>query len=119
MDSWRTGRPAGPLSAVGLMTVVGVIVVDQAAKLWASAALPTGRVVDLLPFLALLRVENTGIAFSLFAGSGVPLILMTLVVTAAVIGFWVTARDGGTLATLGLDRKSTRLNSSHVSESRM
>src|ERR1041385_9229039 len=101
MDSWRTGRPAGPLSAGCLMTVVGVIVVDQAAKLWASAALPTGHVGDLLPFLALLRVENTGIAFSLFAGSGVPLILMTLLVTAAVVGFWVTARDGGTLATLG------------------
>jgi signal peptidase II len=101
MASWRDGRPAGPLSGLSLATVALVIVVDQAAKLWAEAALPVGDAIDLLPILALLRVGNTGIAFSLFAGGGLPLLLVTLVVTAAVIVFWVTTRDGGRLAALG------------------
>jgi signal peptidase II len=101
MVSWREGRPAGPFSPLGATTVLAVIAVDQVAKLWAATALTAGRAVDLLPFLALLRVENTGIAFSIFAGSGVPLVLITLVVTAVVIAFWLTARDGGRLASLG------------------
>src|SRR3954468_5752224 len=101
MVSWRAGRPSGPLSLLGLITVLAVIAIDQAAKLWATAALPADRAIDLLPILALLRVENTGIAFSIFAGSGVPLVLITLVVTAAVIVFWLTAREGGQVAAIG------------------
>ena len=101
MASWRAGRPPGPLSSLGLITVCAVVAVDQATKLWATAALPAGRAIDLLPILALLRVENTGIAFSIFAGSGVPLVLVSLVVTAAVIAFWLTARDGGQIAAAG------------------
>jgi signal peptidase II len=101
MRSWRAGRPSGPLSWPGLVTVFAVIAVDQATKLWATAALAADRAIDLLPILALLRVENTGIAFSIFAGSGVPLVLVTLIVTAAVIAFWLTARDGGQIASAG------------------
>jgi signal peptidase II len=101
MASSRAGRPPGPLSSLGLITVCAVVAVDQATKLWATAVLPAGRAIDLLPILALLRVENTGIAFSIFAGSGVPLVLVTLVVTAAVIAFWLTARDGGQIAAAG------------------
>src|SRR5260221_7895874 len=101
MASWRHGPPAGPLSAVSLATVAAVIVVDQAVKLWIEAALPVGQAIDLLPILALLRVANSGIAFSLFSGGGLPLVVVTLAVTVAVIAFWVTTRDGGRLATLG------------------
>jgi signal peptidase II len=101
MASWRDGRPAGPLSLLSLVTVTLVIVLDQASKLWVEAALPVGQTIDLLPILALLRVANTGIAFSLFAGGGLPLLALTVVITIAVIIFWITTGEGGRLATLG------------------
>jgi signal peptidase II len=101
MTGWRTGRPEGPLSALAIATVIATILIDQATKVWATLTIADGVVIDLLPILALVRVGNTGIAFSFFAGSGFALTLVTLVVTAAVIAFWLTTRDGGRLATLG------------------
>jgi signal peptidase II len=101
MASWRAGRPAGPLSPPALATIALVIAADQAAKLAVEASLPVGEGIDLLPILALLRVANTGIAFSIFAGSGAPLIAVTVIVTALVVAFWLTTREGGMLATLG------------------
>jgi signal peptidase II len=99
--NWRHGRPEGPLSAFGLTIIAAIIAVDQAAKAWATVALPPGVSIDLLPILALLRVENAGIAFSIFAGSGLPLVALTLVVSAAVLVVWLTTREGGRLATAG------------------
>src|SRR5262245_58060422 len=101
MASWRAGRPEAPLKPFSLFAIAATIAVDQAAKAWVSATIPESVSFDLLPILALLRVRNTGIAFSVFAGSGVPLTLVTLVITAAVVAFWMTAREGGRLAALG------------------
>jgi signal peptidase II len=101
MARWRHGRPEGPLSAFGLAVIAAVIAVDQAAKVWATAALPSGVSIDILPILALLRVENTGSAFSIFAGSGLPLVAVTLAVSAAVLVVWLTTREGGRLAAAG------------------
>ena len=102
MAGWRSGRPAGPLSALGLTVVVAVVVLDQIAKLWAEASLPTGEAVDILPILTLYRVHNAGIAFSFLAGAGGgALIVLMLVISAVVVAFWVRAVDGGRLAALG------------------
>jgi signal peptidase II len=101
MASWRAGRPDGPLSAFGLSAIAAAVAVDQVAKAWATLALEPGQSIDLMAILALLRVANTGIAFSIFAGSGAPLIAVTLVVSAAVVWFWVTTQEGGRLAALG------------------
>jgi len=101
MASWRGGRPHGPLSVLGAGVVVAVVAIDQIAKAIAEATLPLGQMIDILPFLALYRVHNTGIAFSMFAGTGVPLIGLMLVVTAIVIAFWLQSRDGGRLAAIG------------------
>ena len=98
---WRSGRPDGPLSALGLTVIVLVLVIDQAAKLWAVTALNPGQPVDILPILTLFRVENTGIAFSFLAGSGVLLTVATLAITVGVIVFWVRSEDGGWVATAG------------------
>ena len=98
---WRSRRPDGPLSPLGLAVIVLVLVVDQAAKLWAVAALTPGQPVDILPILTLFRVENTGIAFSFLAGSGVMLTVATLAITVGVIAFWVRSEDGGLVATAG------------------
>lgn len=99
--SWRSGRPGGPLSALGLAVIILVIAVDQAAKHWAVATLAPGQPIDILPILTLFRVENTGIAFSFLAGSGAVLALGTLAITVGVIVFWLKSEDGGWVATLG------------------
>lgn len=101
MADWRAGPPAGPLSFFGLAIVIVTVALDQIAKLVAVAQLPTGSAIELLPILTLYRVENTGIAFSFLAGSGMPLVVMTLVIVAVVVGFWVRSSDGGRLAATG------------------
>jgi signal peptidase II len=99
--TWRSGRPAGPLSPLGLAITLIVVIVDQGAKLWASGGLASGQSVPVLPFLTLYRVENTGIAFSFLSGGGGPLALATLAITAGVIAFWLRSDDGGWVAAAG------------------
>lgn len=77
------------------------MILDQLAKLWATASLVPGERIDLLPILALYRVENTGIAFSILAGSGGVLTAFTVGITIGVIAFWVRSREGGWLAATG------------------
>ena len=101
MAQWRSGRPQGPLSFPGLVIAIAVIAIDQIAKVVAVGRLPIGQPIDLLPILTLYRVENTGIAFSFFAGSGVALIALTIAVSVVIIAFWAWARDGGRVATIG------------------
>jgi len=101
MASWRAGAPDGPLSFLGLGVVAAVVAADQAAKALAEAKLPFAQAIDVLPFLALYRVHNTGIAFSMFAGSGVVLTALILAVSAIVIAFWLRSHDGGHVAAIG------------------
>jgi signal peptidase II len=98
---WREGRPPGPISPLGLVVAVAVVVVDQLAKLWAVSALVPGEPVDVLPILTLYRVENTGIAFSILAGSGWMLTIFTIAITIGVIVFWTRSREGSWLAAAG------------------
>ncbi len=98
----RQDVPAGPLSPLGLATIGLVVGFDQIAKQVVEASLPTGELIPLLPILDLYRVHNTGIAFSLFAGyRGLVLIVVALVISAGVLIFWSSAREGGRLATVG------------------
>jgi signal peptidase II len=102
MANWRAGAPDGPLSLLGIGVVVSVVVVDQVAKALAEATLPFAQAIDVLPFLALYRVHNTGIAFSMLAGSGVAVMtVLVLVVSAIVVAFWLRSHDGGRIAALG------------------
>ncbi len=101
MARWRTGTPDGPLSFLGAAVVLAVVAVDQAAKALAQARLPFAQAIDVLPFLALYRVNNTGIAFSMFAGSGIVLTTLIVVVSAIVIAFWLRSHDGGRVAAIG------------------
>jgi signal peptidase II len=91
-------KPPGPLSLFGLGIAGATVAIDQVAKLIVEARLPEGEAIPLLPILQLFHVRNTGIAFSLFAESGVGLVLLPLVVTAIVLVFWFRNRDGGRLA---------------------
>ena len=98
---WRSGKPDGPLSALGIGVTLAAVGLDQIAKLAAVLWLPNQEVIDVLPILALYRTGNTGIAFSFLAGSGAALIVLMLAVSAAVIVFWARTGDGGRLAAAG------------------
>ena len=98
----RAAAPDRPLSVLGLGVIALVLAVDQASKIVAERELPFDVTFDVLPFLALHRVHNDGIAFSLLAGFGsAGLILMTLAITVIVLVFWQQAKDGGRLAAVG------------------
>ena len=97
-----SSRPDRPVSGLGLGIIGAVVLIDQAAKAAAGAWLPAGRLVEILPILSLYRVDNQGIAFSLFSGSsGLLLILVTLAITVLVLAFWWRAEDGGRAAAIG------------------
>ena len=49
LQGWRSRRPDGPVSPLGLAVIVLVLAVDQASKLWAVAALDPRQPVDILP----------------------------------------------------------------------
>ena len=97
-----TARVPGPLSAFGLSIVAVVLVVDQASKFVAERTLDFGRTIDLLPILSLLRVHNTGVAFSLGNDLGsLVLVAGTALITLFVLYLWRTAQDGGRLVAAG------------------
>ncbi len=75
-----------------LMIVVAGIGLDQWIKHLVETGMAMHQQIDLLPFLALYRVHNYGIAFSMFSGSGdVPLIVMTTAVILFVL--WLAWRS--------------------------
>ena len=94
--------PDRPLSPVGVGIIAGVLALDQASKAIAETRLPLNQAFDFLPILALNRVHNIGIAFSLLASFGsLGLIVLTLAITIVVFGFWQRAEDGGRIAAIG------------------
>ncbi len=69
------------------------VAIDQWVKWLVEARLPMHEMIDMLPFLALYRTYNTGVAFSMFSSvGGLGLVLISL----AVIGFvvYLAARSG-------------------------
>lgn len=67
-----------------LLLVIVSVIVDQWVKLLVETQLFMHEKLDLLPFLALFRTYNTGVAFSMFSWVGDKgLILLSL----AVVGF--------------------------------
>ena len=69
-----------------LLLVIVAVIVDQWVKLVVETQLAMHDKVDLLPFLALFRTYNTGVAFSMFSWIGDKgLILLSLTVVAFVL----------------------------------
>lgn len=82
-------RSFGKAAAIG--TGVTAVAADQIVKYLVETGLDMHRQVDVLPFLALFRTHNTGIAFSMFSGIGsIALIVVTLGVVALVS--WIGSR---------------------------
>ena len=69
-----------------------VLALDQATKLWASAALDYGVPVAVLPFFNLILVYNTGAAFSFLADAGGWQRIFFIVLStgvSAVLAVWI------------------------------
>jgi signal peptidase II len=68
------------------LLVIAAIALDQWIKYLVETGLAFQEKVDLVPFLALFRTYNTGIAFSMFSSFGdTGLIVISLVVVAFVL----------------------------------
>jgi signal peptidase II len=68
------------------VVVVLAIVGDQAIKILVEHSLPYQQMVPVLPFLALFRTYNTGVAFSMFnASESLWLFVMSVAVVAFVL----------------------------------
>ena len=91
----RAALPYAALAAVG-------IGLDQWIKMLVELNLAFQEKIDLLPFLALYRTYNTGVAFSMFSSFGDKgLIVLALAVSVFVL--WLASRSepGQVLARIG------------------
>ena len=84
-----------------LLTVIAMAV-DQWIKYLVETGLPLQEKIDLLPFLALFRTYNTGIAFSMLSSLGdTGLIVVALAVVAFVLYLAARTAPGQMLSRIG------------------
>jgi len=79
-------RQIAPYAAIVLVAIL----LDQAIKAMVEAFLPLHQQVDILPFLALLHSQNTGVAFSFLSGVGglwVSLLVLGVIIFITVLAF--------------------------------
>lgn len=89
---------------IWLFAAIGGVVwgLDQLTKVWAVAALSTGRVVDVIPgVFDLVLTRNPGAAFSLGTGLTAALSALAIVVVIVVIRAASRLRDTGWAIGLG------------------
>ena len=85
----------------GLLAILA-IVLDQWIKYWVETGLDMHQPVDVLPFLALFRTYNTGIAFSMLDSFGdTGLIAVSALVVAFVLFLAAKTAPGQILARIG------------------
>jgi signal peptidase II len=81
-----TPRGVSTFRAAGLM--VAVIALDQAVKALVRSAIARGDADEVLPFVKIVNVRNTGVAFSMFSGGGTLLVVFAVIATIALLGFF-------------------------------
>ena len=89
------------LAPYALLTIIAMAV-DQWIKYLVETGLPLQEKIDLLPFLALYRTYNTGIAFSMLSSLGdTGLIVVALAVVAFVLYLAARTAPGQVLSRIG------------------
>ncbi|AYC99423.1 signal peptidase II [Neorhizobium sp. NCHU2750] len=87
---------------IAAIVIVIAVILDQVVKLAVEAYLPMHETVPVLPFLALFRTYNLGVAFSLLSGMEREFIIgMRLVIVAVVLWLWRRTPASRTFAHLG------------------
>jgi signal peptidase II len=75
------------------LVAVGVVAADQAVKALVRATIDRGDRVDLILGIELVNVRNRGIAFGMFSGGGVLLVLFAVAALIALLVFFARHRD--------------------------
>ncbi|MGX5826584.1 signal peptidase II [Mesorhizobium sp. 43Arga] len=84
------------------LLVVAAIALDQWIKHLVETGLPFQEKLDLVPFLALFRTYNTGIAFSMFSSFGdTGLVVIAVLVVAFVLYLATRTPSGQVIARTG------------------
>ena len=93
VDSEAAGVSAGPRAPVAFARalVIAAVVVgsDRLTKHLVNAGIPLGDSHKFLPGIQLVHIRNSGAAFSVFAGSGTLVLVLTLVAVAAIVGYFL------------------------------
>ncbi|WP_288430295.1 signal peptidase II [uncultured Agrobacterium sp.] len=88
--------------APAIVFILLALLTDQIIKVLVEAYLPLQEMVPVIPFLALYRTYNLGVAFSMLSGmEGWFIITMRLVIVAFVIWLWRKTDADRTFAHLG------------------
>ena len=69
------------------------VAADQAVKALVRATIDRGDEVNLILGIKLVNVRNRGIAFGMFSGGGVVLVLFAVIALVALLVFFVRHRD--------------------------
>lgn len=77
---------------IGLITIVTTVVLDQISKFVVETYLPFQTMVPVMPFLAMFRTWNEGVAFSFLSGFGSwGLVVLAGLVVLLVLFLWRSA----------------------------
>ncbi|WJH42043.1 signal peptidase II [Aliirhizobium terrae] len=96
----RVAYLSRPLTAV--VVIIIAVILDQAIKIAVENYLPMHEAVPVMPFLALFRTYNLGVAFSLLSGMEREFIIgMRIVIVAFVIWLWRRTPTSRTFAHTG------------------
>ena len=80
-------------AAKAALVAVATVAADQASKALVRATIERGEEVDLFLGIQLVNVRNRGIAFGMFSGGGVVLVLFALAALVALLVFFARHRD--------------------------
>jgi signal peptidase II len=90
-------RPVG-----ATLLILSLVALDQLIKYLVEISVPFEQPVNILPFLALYRTWNIGVAFSFLSGlDGWVIVVMRLAIVAFILWWWKGARQSGWVVHLG------------------
>jgi signal peptidase II len=99
MSAMAAGMPRARLAGwarAGAVVAV-VVALDQATKALVRSSIAPGEERELLPFVDLVHVHNRGVAFGFLGGGGTPVLIVTALALALLVGFFATRTDRGLL----------------------
>ncbi|MFM2282259.1 MAG: lipoprotein signal peptidase [Pseudomonadota bacterium] len=99
MSADRSALSRPLLAAIFILLLVAL---DQVIKLAVELYLPFGEAVPVIPYLALYRTWNEGVAFSFLSDvDGWIIVVMRLAIVAFILWWWRTSKDMPALAHFG------------------
>jgi signal peptidase II len=92
MTQTRASVRVAAFARAALVAAV-VVILDQVTKSLVRANIPLGDQDKFLPGITLVHDRNTGVAFTLFAGGGALVLVITFAALALLIGYFAMRPD--------------------------